>query len=282
MGIAILSSLAFATMAIFAKLGYEKGAEALPLLAGRFTLAALLLFAYGVATRSELAVGRSKIVKLLLLGAFGYAVEASLFFAALERAPASIVGLIFYTYPLWTALLGLATRLQPWTPRIPIALGLATAGIVTIFTIPTEGSAGLLLALAAAVAVALYFTAVDFTLRGIDAFAGAVWTTAGAAASLLVVAFATSQHLPLAAAPEVIGLGVASAVAFVLLFKAIVVLGSTRVSIAMMVEPIATLLMAAVILDEPLSSRIAIGAALVVAALPVIAGAKTTAHPEAP
>jgi drug/metabolite transporter (DMT)-like permease len=66
-------------------------------------------------------------------------------------------------------------------------------------------------------------------------------------------------------------LGLASAIAFVALYGAIARLGSSRSAIAAMLEPVTTVLLAAWLLNEALSWRIAAGAALVVSALPVLA-----------
>jgi drug/metabolite transporter (DMT)-like permease len=49
------------------------------------------------------------------------------------------------------------------------------------------------------------------------------------------------------------------------------------VSIAMMVEPVATVVLAAIVLDESITLRVALGAALVVAALLLLATRRRTA-----
>src|SRR5688500_4552288 len=103
----MFGAVAFGTLAIFAKQAYDHGATAVPLLAARFALTSVLLIGYLVVTRRPLWIGASKVGRLLLLGAFGYGVEATLFFLALERAPASVVGLVFYSYPLWTTLMAI-------------------------------------------------------------------------------------------------------------------------------------------------------------------------------
>jgi drug/metabolite transporter (DMT)-like permease len=61
--------------------------------------------------------------------------------------------------------------------------------------------------------------------------------------------------------------------AFVALYAAIRRIGSSRSSIAMMLEPVTTVVLAAIFLNEALTVRIGLGAALVVAALPLLASA---------
>lgn len=270
---AALSGLAFGTLAILAKLAYDKGAQALPLLAGRFVVATLLLVLFLAATRKRLRVSRLDVVKLMLLGGLGYALETSLFFAALERAPASVVGLIFYSFPLWTTVAGFFLGFERPSAATVVALALGSAGVVVVFSLPEAGgsSMGLWLALGASVAVAAYLTTLDVVMRGIDPYAGAVWTSVGGSAALVTATAVTASPIPFRATGEVMGLGVATALAFVLLYRALVLVGSARVAIAMMVEPVATVVLAALVLDETITVRVALGAALVLAALPILA-----------
>jgi drug/metabolite transporter (DMT)-like permease len=52
--------------------------------------------------------------------------------------------------------------------------------------------------------------------------------------------------------------------------------GSARASVAAMMEPVTTLVLAAILLAQPITPRIAAGAALVVASLPILAFAGRT------
>ncbi len=99
-GFAVAAAISFGTLAISAKFGYRAGADPLPLLAARFLMATGLLACLRVVRRDKTRTPAKGVVRLLLLGAFGYAAESALFFAALENASASVVGLVFYSYPL--------------------------------------------------------------------------------------------------------------------------------------------------------------------------------------
>lgn len=272
-GIALAAgaAVAFGTLGIFAKYAYRAGADPLPLLAVRFAIATALLAALQAVRKDKETATRPQITRLLLLGGFGYAFEATLFFAALENAPAGIVGLVFYSYPLWTSLLGLATRLEPYRPQLIVALILGSAGVMLVFSIPSTNVKGPLLALGAALAVAVYLIAIQVATRGVEAITSALWTSAGAALTTGVAALVSGQSFPLAALGPAVALGLASSIAFVALYGAIARLGSSRSAIATMLEPVTTVLLAALLLSEPLSWRIAAGAALVVSALPVLA-----------
>ncbi|MDP9222315.1 MAG: DMT family transporter [Actinomycetota bacterium] len=272
LALAALGAVAFGTLAIFAKLAFERGADSIPLLASRFATAAVLLLVFHVSTGRSFGL-RSQALRMMALGGIGYAFESTLFFIALQHAPAAVVGLVFYSYPLWTTLLALAVGLERYRHRIALALATGTAGVSLIFSLRSSDITGPLLALGAAVAVAVYLIAVQKASAGMDVFNVALWTATGAAISLSVVAVGMQGSLPRAALPFAGALGLVTAIAFVALYGSINRIGSSRSSIAMMLEPVTTVTLAAIFLSEVLTTRMVLGAVLVVAALPLVASA---------
>jgi drug/metabolite transporter (DMT)-like permease len=272
--LAVASGFAFAAAPIFAKLAYDAGAEAVPLLSVRFVVAVSVLLVFCAARRCAAGASFTIIVKLVLLGGVLYGVEALMLFLALERAPAGIVGLIFYSYPLWTTLIGFATGLEPFRGQILVALALGTAGVAFIFTVSTGGISGPLLALGAAVTLAVFLLLTQVFLRGVDSSALALWTTVGAAATTGAAALMSGGTLPARTLPHGVALGALTAIAYLFLYAAIAQIGSTRSSIANMVEPVTTVVLAAIVLDERVTLRVALAAALVMSALPVLASTK--------
>ena len=275
--LSVFSACCFGTVAPLAKVAYDEGAEALPLLGVRFLTAAIFLAVFHALKKKSLLVERARLVQLLLLGGLGYAFEASLFFVALELAPAGIVSLVFFSYPLITNILATVLGIEPMRRSTAVALALGSVGVASIFGIGGINLAGPLFALAAAAAVAVYFLAASVYMKGIEASVGAMWTATGAAVSLIVISLATQQAFPMDALPAATALGAVTAVAFTSLYAAIALIGSPRTAVAQMFEPVVTVLLAAVFLGEALSLRIGIGAALIVSSLPVLA---STGHKE--
>jgi drug/metabolite transporter (DMT)-like permease len=280
-GLGIAAATAFGTLAIFAKKGYEAGAGAFPLLAGRFAVTAVLLLAFLLVTRAPITIGRQKIIRLLLLGAFGYGVEASLFFLALERAPASVVGLVFYSYPMWTTLIAIAAGLERFDKRLLIALLLGTAGIASIFSFTSTPLAGPLFALGAAVMVALFYIGAQILTEGTPPGAAALWTAAGAALGVGVVVALQGEGLPRDAVIPALGLGLATAFAFVATYAAVKRIGSSKTAVANMTELVTTIVLAALFLSEEITLRVLLGAVLVLSAIPILAAKKREALPAA-
>lgn len=269
--LAVAAAVAFGTLAIFAKLAYRTDAGPIPLLAVRFAIATVILAAIHAIRPSQKPTAARRIRTLMLLGAFGYAIESTFFFSALVYAPAGVVGLVFYSYPLWTSLIGLATRLEPYRPQLLIALLLGSVGVSLVFTIRSTDLLGPALALTAAVCLAIYLIALQVSTKGVDPVASSLWTSAGAAIAFALAALVVRQPFPLEAVWPAIGLGGATAISFITLYAAIARIGSSRAAVAAMLEPVTTVLLAALLLDEDLTWRIGIAAALIVSALPVLA-----------
>jgi drug/metabolite transporter (DMT)-like permease len=263
--------VAFGTLAIVAKLAYRAGADPLPLLATRFTLASGLLFGWHLITKRTVRVGKGNVARLLLLGALGYGLESFLFFAALQHAPAAAVALIFYSYPVWTTVLALGTGLERFRPAVAAALVLACAGIVVVFSYRPAGTVGPLLALGSALSLAVYLLLSQLLVRDVAASAAATWTSTGASVGLVSASVASGGALPRAALPLAVALGLASALAFGGLYAAIARIGSTRAAVAGTSEPVTTVLLAAIVLGNSLSARVVVGTVLIAAALPILA-----------
>lgn len=269
--LAAIAAVAFGTLAISAKFAYRADSAVVPLLTVRFVGATFLIGAFQLATRRSLVVPRVVLWKLLVLGGIGYGLETALFFAALERAPAGVVALIFYSYPLWTVLIGFATRLEPFKWKLVGALVVGSIGVAIVLSPESGGWAGPLFALGAAVAVAVYFVLMQVVLRDVDPSPAAFYTSAGAAVTTTAAWLIGRDPLPSEAVVPALALAGASAFAFITLYAAITRIGSSRAAVAAMVEPIATLVLAAVLLDEEVTTRVLIGAALVLSALPLLA-----------
>src|SRR6266496_1241985 len=116
----------------------------------RFGFAAFLLAGAILVLRLPFQAAPGEGLKLIGLGAFGYATEAFFFFAALNHGTAATVTLLFYTYPAMVLLLSLASgRGLPGALRAS-ALGATMAGSALV-VLSSEGidisEAGILFAL---------------------------------------------------------------------------------------------------------------------------------------
>ena len=200
----LVSAACFGAMGIFGKLAYDEGVSPGALLLVRFALAAGLL-AVLLLVRPELRRGPAGaaptppaptpsgratlglVVTALGLGAVGYAAQASLYFAALERMDASLLSLVFYTYPiLVTAVVVLLGR-ERLTPGRCAALVVASGGLLLVLL----GSGGLdyqplgtALAFAAAGTYTGYILVADGVVRRLPPVTLSALVMAGAAVTM--------------------------------------------------------------------------------------------------
>lgn len=270
-GFSMISAVAFGTVAPLVKLAYERGADPLALLAVRFAIAAVFLFALAGARKVTVWRGGPLTRRLIALGAVGYAAESTLFFIALDIAPAGIVSLVFFSYPLITTVLSVVLRVEPVRKTTVVALAAGSAGVALIFNVEGVPLQGPLVALGAAMLVSLYFIAAARYADGVPAIAAGAWTALGAAATLGVLAPLVGHGVPLTAMVPAIGIGAVTTVAFASLYAALARIGTSRSAIAQMLEPVVTVALAALFLGELITFRVGIGAVLIVSALPLLA-----------
>jgi drug/metabolite transporter (DMT)-like permease len=271
-----LSGAGFATLAILVKFAYGQGMRLAEILVLRFGGAALLLFIYlSVRRRSRLFPGWRTVLPLLLLGTFGYAVQATLYVGALQRIPASVCGLLLYSYPALVALLDwLVNRRRP-ARREWAALALALVGVIL-----TIGPAdpvvrldrwGIAMVLISAVWYAGFILASNRFAPRLGSVVSTAWITIGATLSFFVLGWAT------ASLPDGISLPRAGILAAMIVFSTILPIGTflagmarvgpTAASLLSTLEPVFTASLAAVLLGEALMPIQVAGGALILAAV---------------
>ena len=257
----------------------------------RFGVAAVTLFALLVLLRRPVLPAPGERVTAFLLGAIGYAVESSFFYLGLAHGSAAAVSLLFYAYPPMVAVIEtVLTRRGPPKPVV-VALGLAAAGTALLTAAGQRldiTTAGIAFSLCSAVSIAVYVVVAERSMRRTDALTSGAWVACGAALALLTRArLAGPIRLPRGVGLEVIGYGVATAAAFVLLFVALRRIGPSRASVIMTLEALFATLLAAGFLGEPITPLHAVGggailAGAVVAALaPVRSAGRASAPPDA-
>jgi drug/metabolite transporter (DMT)-like permease len=258
----------------------------------RFGIAGVVLLAYLAVRGAPLRPVPGERVRALLLGAVGYAGEAALFYAALQRGTAAAVSLLFYAYPAIVTLLEVALRLRP--PRL-MAFGvvaLSTCGAVLVVVAGDRVSitpAGVGFSLAAATSFACYLLLSQRLVPDSPPPVVGAHVAAGASAALLVTGVATrALHVPGRDVPLLVLNGVATAVAFALLYTALVDLAAGAAAVVMTLEAFVAVALAAVALGERIHPpQVAGGVAIVAAAVLVArtpggAGGRGSRRPSVP
>lgn len=280
----VVSALCFGAMAIMARIAYASGIDTTTLLALRFSIAALVMVA--VARLRGAVWPRGAVLAALIgMGALGYAGQAFTFFTALTLAPAGLVALLLYLHPALVAVLSAVLLHERLSAPKVVALVVALAGMA-LTVLPTLGdgapaahpgiASGVAFGVAAAAIYAGYILVGARVGRGVAALPMATLVIGSAA---LLFAFAAALSGPrwpgtTAGWLAVAGIALVSTVAAITLFFAgLARIGPTQASTLSTVEPLFTVLLAAVVLGETITAVQLAGGVLILAAVVLLARA---------
>lgn len=265
----ILAAAAFGGLSTLATLAAHEGVPLLTLLPVRFGIAAIALWPLAARGSTPAPVD---VLRAVLLGAGLFGLQAALFLGAVQRIDAPLAGLLLATYPALVALGAIALRRDRFRLRTLLALALALTG--TMVALGAGGAArldlvGLALALGAAAGYAAYVLAADGIMRRLEPLQLAALVCAGAAIALGGAGAATGQlttDISPRGALLVAALAVGStAVPHGAFLFGVRLLGATRASIVMTLEPVATAGIAAFALGTAVTTPQIAGGVLVVA-----------------
>jgi drug/metabolite transporter (DMT)-like permease len=273
------SAASFGTLAIFARLAYDTGADPIAVLFLRFTVAAALMAGLMVVRRESWPRGRT-LGALVLLGGVGYVGQSMAFFTALTMAPAALVSLLLYLFPAIVVLLSVAFLGERLTRAKRLALALALAGsALTVGAASGGRPLGIVLGLAAAVTYSVYIVIGSRVTPRAGAIPSSTVIIGAAAVTYGLLTLVARPAFPtgLQGALAVGGLAVvATVVAIVTFFAGMSRIGPADTSTVSTLEPAVTVALAAVVLGEPVLPPQLAGGALILTAVVLLARARTS------
>lgn len=235
----------------------------------RFALAAGVFLAIALVMRIPIPKGRA-LVGAVLYGIYGFVLAFGLAYWALQELPASIAGIIIAAVPLFTLLLAAAQRLEPFRWRGLAGGGLAIVGIAVLIGNPGSLSIPVLSALAM-IGAALALSQASIEIKKYPPCHPVAVNTIGVgmgAAAFLPLSLLTGEEWSLSS-----GADSWLAIAYLVLLGTVGAFGLfiyvlnrwpvSRASYQFVLMPFVAALAAAMILDEPLGSSLAIGGAIV-------------------
>jgi drug/metabolite transporter (DMT)-like permease len=267
-GLGVLMGLLFSFVVILGK-GLLHGEPPFALLCFRFAVAAVLLALVCVVTRRPLMPVRGERAGLAVAATLGYGTESALYFAGLNHGSAAAVTLLFYTYPVWVMLTAIALD-----RRLPAGMlfGALAFAIVGSAIVVIGGSGvdlepiGIVLALLCAFAYTGYLVGAERVVRRTNPLTTATWLAAGASIANLTYGLlfhGWSTPTGTDAALRVVGMGACTAGAFVCMIASLQRIGAVRNAILGVIEPLMVAVLAAIFLDEPVSTSLALGGGLI-------------------
>ncbi|NBW00415.1 MAG: EamA/RhaT family transporter [Betaproteobacteria bacterium] len=264
------SAIGFGAMSIFARQAYADGADITAVLFLRFLAAgllmALLMFAWRRPWPRPFAVG-----VLALMGGGIYVLQSYSFFKALQHASAGLVGLLLYLYPFIVTVLGALLFREPLGVKRVAAVGLALAGTgLTLWGGITGSPAGIAFGVIAALLYSAYILVGSRVLKNEEPFGAAAVVMLSAAAVFGLMTWIGKPSFPQSASGWLAIAAIAvfsTVIAIVGFFIGVRILGAADASTLSTLEPVVTILLAAIFLGERLEPVQLVGAAVVLGAV---------------
>jgi drug/metabolite transporter (DMT)-like permease len=272
----IISAASFGTLAILGRYAYAAGLDTFTLLFLRFTFAALIMAGILLVKRSRLPRGRP-LALLVGMGAIGYVGQSFCYLTATQYASAGLVALLLYLYPIFVAILSVIFLKEKLNRIKVIALALATTGVALIVD-PQGGQwTGILLAIGAAAIYSIYIIVGAGVMKKVSAISSSTVIFASAGCIFGVLMALNGPHWPthadgwLTVAATVLIATVIPVVTFLAGLKRI---GPTDASMLSTLEPVVTVILAALLFQENLQSITLLGGALILIAVIVLTRSK--------
>ena len=270
----VASATAFGAMPIFGKLAYADGVDVPTLLFLRFGIAGALMLVL-MRWRGMVWPRGCTLLQLAAMGGLGYVGQSYCYFAALQYASAGLTALLLYLYP------AIVTVLSALLARRRLSLLRMLAVVATLFGtgLAVGGSlAGSTLGILLGVTAALIYSVYILVGERVTPLSGALPSTtvillaAALVCGLVVVArgpaFPTSA-LGWAAVGSIALLS--TAVAVITFFAGMARLGAADAATLSTLEPVVSIVLAALFLDEALGRWQIVGGAIVLGAVILLA-----------
>ncbi|MDW7675790.1 MAG: DMT family transporter, partial [Bacillota bacterium] len=250
------SATGFGLMAIFALFAYEAGANVVTVLFFRFTIASIFMWGYWAAKKSFPKVDRKELYYLIGLGIIGYGSMSGLFFSALNYIPASLTSMLLYTYPAIVTIVAILLKDESFSLTKGVALLLSLIGLIFILgtSIGTLNPFGVLLGLGSACFYSCYIIVSNRVLKKVSSWEASTYVITSAAIIYLFFGLVTNQltmNVSLQSWIAITAIAVFSTiVAISCFFVGITYIGPAKASIVNTIEPIITVVAAAILFNE--------------------------------
>jgi drug/metabolite transporter (DMT)-like permease len=279
-GLSLAAAVGFALNSNLAAVAYTHGANPLSVLTLRSIIGALALFLVLKIKKVPLYLPAREMLAAAGLGAI-FTLASFSILSAFQFIPVALAILIFYLFPLFTAVGAWAFYREPLRFLSVAMLIVALAGLALALNagVGDLDIKGVLWAAASAVVVACFMLLNGKLVKGKDSRPYALIILTSAALMFVIASLVVGKFpLPETGAGLAVFFGVAAAhvFAFTVMLIAVSMVGPVRVSLFLNFEPVATIILGALMLGQILTPLQLVGAAIVIAAV-IVAGRRKTA-----
>ena len=274
-GLVLMAALGFSTNILFANLAYRDGIDIHTINAVRHFVTVILLFLFLKIRGKKMKLPPRERNVSLVLGISVFMMGIG-YLGATQYIPVSLAVLIFYTHPFLVAIAARFTENEPITPIRLMAITIAFIGLAFAMGIQSVADLswyGIAFGFLGALGAASYVIISSLAIRTADTqTVNFHCLTAGTALYVVFMLFNGGPAAHIAPAGW-FKLGVSSlalTIAYMTFLIGIETIGPVKTTILMNVEPILTIILAAILLGERLSFTQLIGAGFVMAGIILI------------
>lgn len=265
----VISAASFGSLAIFGRFAYADGIDVFTLLFLRFSISAVLMGGVLILRHEPLPRG-GILLRLIGMGAIGYVGQSFSYLTAIKYASAGLVALLLYLYPVFVAFLSSIFLHEKITRLKALALALALTG--TALTVSPEGGQlpGVLLSIAAAVIYSIYIIVGTGVMQKVSALQSSTVIFASAGFVYGILTILNRPHLPSSGTGWAVISGiviVATVIPVVTFLAGLKRIGPTNASMLSTLEPVVTVILAAILLQDMLKPAALLGGGLILIAV---------------
>jgi drug/metabolite transporter (DMT)-like permease len=264
----LAASTCFGTLGVFSSLFYSDGGSPWTLLFLRFVITGPVLVIVAV-LMGERWPGRRLALLGASLGVFQLGVGIGLF-EGYQRAPVALVSLLYFAYPLMVAVGAMLIYREALTLGRGVILLVALTGVVLIVGIPDSANvAGILLGLLAAVSVTGSVLASQRLLAadGLSPIVLCALMFTSPALVLLLLLPVRAPEFDISAPAwgwALCGVFIAAVFPIACFYTGVQRIGASTAGLLSTAEPLVTVVLAYIVLDESLTAWQLVGGALIV------------------
>lgn len=279
---AILASVAFGLMPIFAKFTYLHGSNSNTVLFFRFTIAAVILLVYLIVKKVSLKVNKKQFIILSFIGLIGYTLTTQTLFMSYDYLNVGLATTLHFVYPAFVCILEYIFFKKNMSKNKVLSLIFAGVGVYSLiaFENNTLSTMGLFLAVFSGLSYGVNIVLLALKeLEELDNRVITMYVTFGASIGMFIYGEVTGSlitkiNLELVMAYIFIAV-VSTIIAMILLLKGIELIGPSSASILGTFEPIVSIIMGAFIFGEAITFALFLGGALILTSTIILARDKS-------
>ena len=264
----IIAALSFACSLVLARVTYDYGSNPETVLVVRFSALAVLLVIWNTWRGKSLAIP-PKLIALSMLVGLAYFIGIGSYLSSVAYMPVSLAVLIFYTFPILVTLISAAIHKHWPHPLQILALVIAFAGLILALDVETDGVQliGLVFAVLASLGVTANMLSSAHVLKQVSTTVFSFYMALSTLLLSLVVTLFNGEFSPPHSTEGIIyfaGMLLFFFSGYICTYNAVRLIGPVLMSPLMNLEPIATSLLAVLLLEEVLLIQQVWGGAIVI------------------